>query len=180
MPFVPCGRALLSASISAIRLVLSCSGSNDARPIVHWTMPPLSVRYWTWPARAFLTARASDLDDGIERVGGAPPEDGADPRQQFFTGDKVGHYHGAYPSTTKTAGCEMTEWVQALDRRRKEGQTEAEFNAQVSKDYECDYHGDLEDFLSRKWAKELGEIMAFIAETLDTLHGELTRRKLNG
>jgi hypothetical protein len=37
-------------------LVFSCSGSNDARPIVHWTMPPLSVRYWTWPARAFLTA----------------------------------------------------------------------------------------------------------------------------
>ena len=38
------------------RFVFSCSGVNDARPIVHWTMPALSVRYCTWPAFAFFTA----------------------------------------------------------------------------------------------------------------------------
>src|SRR5580765_7772778 len=62
MPFTPCGFALFSASINATRFVFSCSGVNDARPIVHWTMPALSVRYCTWPAFAFLTAPATSGD----------------------------------------------------------------------------------------------------------------------
>ena len=62
MPLIPCGFAFDSASISAARFVLSWSGVNEARPIVHWTMPALSVRYWTWPAFAFYTAPATSAE----------------------------------------------------------------------------------------------------------------------
>ena len=59
MPFAPAGLARVSASISAPRFSCSASTVNDARPIVHCTMPPLSVRYCTWPALAFFTAVAT-------------------------------------------------------------------------------------------------------------------------
>src|ERR1700704_3399993 len=59
IPFVAAGFDLFSASSSAARLSRSCSGENDARPMVHWTMPDLSARNCTWPARAFFTAPAT-------------------------------------------------------------------------------------------------------------------------
>src|SRR5688572_16853502 len=46
-PFEPDGLALLSASSSAVRLSLRASSVNEARPIVHWMIPALSVRNWT-------------------------------------------------------------------------------------------------------------------------------------
>ena len=58
MPLVPAGFALFSASISASEVRLQLLRAwNDARPIVHWTMPPLSVRYCTWPALRVLHRR---------------------------------------------------------------------------------------------------------------------------
>src|SRR4051812_27783741 len=59
IPFVAAGFALLSASTSAARLSRSCSGVNEARPIVHCTTPDLSARNCTWPAFAFFTAPAT-------------------------------------------------------------------------------------------------------------------------
>ena len=55
----PDGLALFSASTSATRFSFSASSVNDARPIVHWTMPALSARNCTWPALAFFTASAT-------------------------------------------------------------------------------------------------------------------------
>src|SRR3979490_34665 len=59
MPFDADGFDLFSASTSAARLSRSCSGVKEARPIVHWTIPDLSARNCTWPARAFFTAPAT-------------------------------------------------------------------------------------------------------------------------
>src|SRR5712671_7791581 len=59
MPFDADGFDLFSASTSAARLSRNCSGVNEARPIVHWTMPDLSARNCTCPARAFFTAPAT-------------------------------------------------------------------------------------------------------------------------
>src|SRR5688500_8300953 len=56
MPFVDAGLALLIAAMSASRFSASASTSNEARPMVHCTIPALSARYCTWPPLAFLTA----------------------------------------------------------------------------------------------------------------------------
>src|SRR5688572_1095824 len=56
MPLVEAGLALLIAAISASRFSASAATSNDARPIVHCTMPALSALYCTWPPLAFFTA----------------------------------------------------------------------------------------------------------------------------
>ena len=67
MPFAAGGLGLVqrvdqrrAGSSSAAR------ASNDARPIVHWTMPALSVRYCTWPALAFFTAVRDVRRDGAD------------------------------------------------------------------------------------------------------------------
>src|SRR5262245_49350763 len=57
-PFTPEGLDLFTASTRAFRFWASASIVNEARPIVHWTMPVLSARYWIWPALAFLIAPA--------------------------------------------------------------------------------------------------------------------------
>ncbi len=46
-PLLVAGLALFKASMSAAMFRCSCSTENEARPIVHCTMPPLSVRYCT-------------------------------------------------------------------------------------------------------------------------------------
>src|SRR5690242_1182087 len=53
------GFALLIAAMSASRFSASASTSNEARPIVHCTMPDLSARYCTWPPLAFFTASST-------------------------------------------------------------------------------------------------------------------------
>src|SRR3990167_11232593 len=58
-PLLVAGLALIKASINAARLPCSLSLSNERRPIVPCTMPPLSTRNWTWPALAFFTAVAT-------------------------------------------------------------------------------------------------------------------------
>src|SRR5690348_12318760 len=59
MPFVAVGFALLIAAMSASKFSTSASTGNEARPIVHCTMPALSARYWTWPPLAFFTASST-------------------------------------------------------------------------------------------------------------------------
>src|SRR5574340_309828 len=56
MPLELAGLARCSASSRAARFSFRSSTLNEARPIVQCTMPPLSVRYCTWPALAFFTA----------------------------------------------------------------------------------------------------------------------------
>jgi hypothetical protein len=54
----PAGLALTSASIRECRFFCSDSTPNEARPMVEWMIPPLSVRYCTCPDLAFFTASA--------------------------------------------------------------------------------------------------------------------------
>lgn len=96
--------------------------------------------------------------------------------RNFFLGDKVGHYHYAYPSA-KNPENQLKQWTEALEKRRKEGQTDEQFYAAVTKDYETEYNGDLEDFLKRHWEKELNRILKFISKTRSKLNREIKKRK---
>src|SRR4029453_19027881 len=58
-PFAAAGLAFCRSAISASRFSFSAFTSKLALPIVQWTMPALSTRYWTWPAFAFFTASAT-------------------------------------------------------------------------------------------------------------------------
>src|SRR5512147_2914892 len=55
-PLADEGLDLLMAPRRASKFSARASTGNEARPIVHCTMPALSARYCTWPALAFLTA----------------------------------------------------------------------------------------------------------------------------
>ena len=44
-PLAAAGLALFRASSKAVRFSRSAAGSNEARPMVAWMMPALSVRY---------------------------------------------------------------------------------------------------------------------------------------
>jgi hypothetical protein len=97
--------------------------------------------------------------------------------QEFFESEKAGYYHSAYPNLQPRNSNTLEDWTKALEKRRKPEQTDEEFYAVVSKDYECPYYGDIEDFLIRRWKGELDKIMTFIKETLKAVAKELKSRK---
>jgi hypothetical protein len=92
--------------------------------------------------------------------------------QYFLHGDTSG-YSYAYPSSRKDSEAGYEERFSSY---RKEGMTEEEWHAAISKAYECSYDGDLPDFLTRRWAKEKDRILAFITKTIDMLKTELDKR----
>ena len=96
--------------------------------------------------------------------------------RNFFEGPNVGHYSYAYPSSGKTPMNTVAEQEKHFERFRKEGQTEEEFNAIITKQWECEYTGDTDDFLKRRWAKELAKVKSFITKTLRKVDTELTIR----
>src|SRR5690606_34231055 len=59
LPLAPAGFALTIASVSALKLVLSCSSVKLILPIPEWMMPCFSTRNSTWPPLASLTACAT-------------------------------------------------------------------------------------------------------------------------
>lgn len=95
--------------------------------------------------------------------------------RKFFDGPNANHYHGAYPHA-KPRPWDAESWAKAMEERRVKTKTEEEFFALVTKDYECEFRGDLDDFLVRRWAKEKARITKFITETINMLLMELTRR----
>lgn len=100
--------------------------------------------------------------------------------QKFFAGPDANNYSYAYPPAKQNSSNGLARWQEIVDRRRAEGQDDAQLAASMTKDYEVEYRGDLEDFLIRRWAKEKAKIDAFITETLTLLHGELTSRTGHG
>lgn len=97
--------------------------------------------------------------------------------QKFFAGENVNHYPYAFPSSN-TGASTVKEWTEIAERRTAEAKSPEEFQKAWVRDYESEYHGDIEDFLTRRWAKKLSEIETFITGTIDLLHGELTNRKV--
>lgn len=81
-------------------------------------------------------------------------------------------YSYAYPSKQN----KDEDFLKAFERYRKEGQTEEELYAEVSKAYELEYRGDVQDFQQRKWDKEKARILDFIGDTLTYIKGELDKR----
>lgn len=47
---------------------------------------------------------------------------------------------------------------------------------QISKDYECEYNGDLFDFMSKRWDKKKNEYESFINEMLEVLNDSLSQK----
>lgn len=94
----------------------------------------------------------------------------------FFNGPNVSAYSHAYPCTS-TIGSSLESWTESLAKRRKEGQTDAEHYAAITKDYECEFNGDVEEFVKRRWATELARIMSFINDTIAAAEKELKKRK---
>ncbi len=85
--------------------------------------------------------------------------------KEYFENGAEG-YHGEYPLTKKD---EEVSWIKAIDGYKKDGMTDAEWFGAVSKAYEIEYRGDLDDFLKRKWEKEVKRIIGFVDESIDVL-----------
>ena len=49
-------------------------------------------------------------------------------------------------------------------------------NEQISKDYDCEYNGDLFDFMSRRWEKQKIEYELFINEIIEVLADSLSKK----
>lgn len=96
---------------------------------------------------------------------------------EFFLSDMAGHYSGAYPPLRKDALKTVAEQEKQFEKYRKEGQSEEEFNAIISKNWECEYTGDTEDFLKRRWEQRLNAALKFIDKTQKRIHAELTSRQ---
>jgi hypothetical protein len=99
--------------------------------------------------------------------------------QKFFNGPTVNYYSYAYPNA-KPRPSDAESWAKAMDERRAKTKSEEEFAALVKKDYGVEWRGDMEDFLVRRWEKELKRIKTFITKSLKSLHAELTSRKSAG
>ncbi len=81
-------------------------------------------------------------------------------------------YSYAYPSDMNSD----EQLIKFMEKHRKEGQTEEEFFAAVSKAYKLEYRGDVQDFQKRKWDKEKARILAFIGDTVKYIKEELDTR----
>lgn len=76
-----------------------------------------------------------------------------------------GKYHGAYPSTGKDNGYLLKNFRERLKTYSN--------NEEISKAYKCEYNGDLEDFVRRRWLKERNRIFKFIDDTVIMLKSNL-------
>ena len=93
--------------------------------------------------------------------------------EQYFQDGAV-NYSYAYPSSRKDY---EKHFVDAFERRRKDGMTDEEWYADISKAYEEEFDGDIPAFLTRRWVKEKERILTFIANTIKKLDSELANRK---
>lgn len=93
--------------------------------------------------------------------------------QTYFQGN-ADNYSGAYPSSRKDF---EQDFANAFERRRKDGMTDEEWYADISKAYEAEFDGDIPAFLTRRWLKEKARIQQFIAKTIKMIEAELAGRK---
>lgn len=86
--------------------------------------------------------------------------------KKFFNSEHVSNYHGAYPKTEKNISRIVADYEKAFERYKTEEMTELEFHKTISDAYELEYNGNIQDFIQRRWNKELSRILNFIDETL--------------
>lgn len=86
--------------------------------------------------------------------------------KEFFNGDNVSDYHGAYPKNEKEISRLISDYNKAFERYKTEDMTESDFNKAISEAYELEYYGDTDEFIQRRWKNELHRILKFIDETL--------------
>lgn len=81
-------------------------------------------------------------------------------------------YSYAYPSKQNRDD----DLAKHIEKYRKDGQSEEEYFAAVSKAYECEFRGDIPDFQTRRWEKEKARILDFISDTMKYIKEELDKR----
>lgn len=96
--------------------------------------------------------------------------------EAFFASDNVGHYSGAFPGKGSNS-YSVESQSKIFEGRRKEGQTEEEWKAAISKDWSCEFDGDVEAFCLRNWAQKKAKIDTFLEETLKEIGNQIALRK---
>jgi hypothetical protein len=98
--------------------------------------------------------------------------------KEFFNSDETHLYHYAWPKDENKQKRLIGDFEKNFERYKKEGQTQEEFNAEITKAYGFEYKGDTAEFIQGKWNKELNRIHSFIDETLEKLHNDLSLRNV--
>lgn len=71
----------------------------------------------------------------------------------------------------------VKNWEKVVERRREAAASEDDFRAAWKKDYREDFNPDLDEYLKKRWEKQLSDIYSFIDETIEYLQAEVTARK---
>lgn len=91
--------------------------------------------------------------------------------EEFFDGPLAHEYHTAVPADPKKLESRIKGQDEFLAKYFKQGKTESEAWADITKDYGTEYLGDTLDFIQRRWQAEHTKIREFITETLTLLEG---------
>ena len=86
-------------------------------------------------------------------------------KEYFLAG--ASDYSYAYPKSDNER--ETQSFEKAIANLKKDGMTEEEHYAAVSKAYECEYNGDLHEFRLLRWEKEKVRCLDFIDDTIKIL-----------
>lgn len=87
----------------------------------------------------------------------------------FFEGEHVHLYHGAAPINEKGMKRTIEEFEKHFVKYKKEDMNDLEYFKAVSDAYNFEYNGNTEEFITKRWEKQLSEIKNFIDETVTML-----------
>ena len=96
--------------------------------------------------------------------------------KKFFLSEASAQYHYAWPSEPQKQQYIITSFESRFPTYNKEGMTQDEYYAAISKAYEFPYNGDTQLFVQQRWEKEKARILAFIEETTTMLSDKLEAR----
>lgn len=89
--------------------------------------------------------------------------------EEFFDGPNVSEYSYAVTKNLKKLERQIKEQEQFFERYKNETNSEEEYWAAITKNWQCEYLGDTLDFIQRRWKKDHDRIRAFITETITML-----------
>lgn len=87
-------------------------------------------------------------------------------RAYAFFMERSQHYPYAFPCKTKQETNRRTKDMEEMLKKYSSFE-------EISEAYECEFNGDVVDFQTRRWNKELERILKFIVNTIDLLKSNL-------
>lgn len=91
----------------------------------------------------------------------------------FFLSNDVHLYHDAIPENKKAYYELVDAFKKGFERYITPELTSEEFNALITKEYGCEFTGDIHLFIKTRWNNEHNRIKEFISETLQMLRSKL-------